>query len=152
MSADPAAMRHAVRRAIAAAMLASTMLAGHAVATAQPSTEESDTARTMDATYIAVPVVREGRLVNYLFVSVRVDIANGVDLWRTREKAHFLRDALVRAAHAGPLADAERDDRLNERAAVAAFRTAAREALGERAVRAVSILSVHSSRTQQARR
>ncbi|MBI1185980.1 MAG: hypothetical protein GC206_01330 [Alphaproteobacteria bacterium] len=133
-------------------MLASTMLAGHAVATAQPSTEESDTARTMDATYIAVPVVREGRLVNYLFVSVRVDIANGVDLWRTREKAHFLRDALVRAAHAGPLADAERDDRLNERAAVAAFRTAAREALGERAVRAVSILSVHSSRTQQARR
>mgnify|MGYP000998082687 CR=1 FL=1 len=28
-----------------------------------------------------------------------------VDLWRTREKAHFLRDALVRASHANDLSD-----------------------------------------------
>jgi len=145
-------MRHAVRRAIAAAMLASTMLAGHSAAVAQPSTQEADSGRTMDAAYIAVPVVRDGRLVNYLFVTVRVDIASGVDLWRTREKAHFLRDALVRAAHATPLASTERVDQLNEPAALRAFRGAAREALGERAVRSVSILQVHSSRTVQARR
>lgn len=140
-------MQHAVRRAIAAAMIASTMLAGHSAAFAQPSApQEAESARTMDAPYIAVPVVRDGRLVNYLFVSVRVDIANGVDLWRTRERAHFLRDALVRAAHATPLADPQHDDRLNQAAAIAAFRTAAAQALGPRAVRNIQILTVQSSR------
>ncbi|MGE0047281.1 MAG: hypothetical protein AB7J28_13950 [Hyphomonadaceae bacterium] len=136
-----------MRRAIAAALIASTMLAGLSAANAQPAANaEAESARTMDAPYIAVPVVRQGRLVNYLFVSVRVDIAPGVDLWRTRERAHFLRDALVRAAHQGQLAHATRDDQLNQPAAIAAFRTAAQSALGARAVRGVAIVSVQSSR------
>ncbi|MGE0828989.1 MAG: hypothetical protein AB7O04_06515 [Hyphomonadaceae bacterium] len=139
-------MKHAIRRAFAAALLASTLMAGHAAAFSEPAQESADSARSMDAPYIAVPVVREGRLVNYLFVSVRIDIANGVDLWRTRERAHFLRDALVRAAHRTALADPARDDRLNQPAAIAAFRAAAQEALGQRAVRGVSIQAVQSSR------
>ena len=76
-------------------------------------TEEgaATSARSMDAPYLAVPVVRDGQLVNYLFVSIRIEIAPGVDLWRTRERAHFLRDALVRASHANELADPERQQR-----------------------------------------
>jgi hypothetical protein len=100
----------------------------------------------MEAAYIAVPVVREGRLVNYLFVTLRIDIANGVDLWRTRERAHFLRDSLVRAAHRTDLVDPARDDQLNRPAALAVFRAAAQEALGARAVRAITIADVRSSR------
>jgi hypothetical protein len=134
-----------MRRAIAAALIASTLLAGHGVAFGQPSAE-AESARTMDATHIAVPVVRDGRLVNYLFVSVRIDVAPGVDLWSTRERAHFLRDALVRAAHSADLADPARDDRLNNAVATAAFRAAAQQALGQRAVRGVSIIEARSSR------
>jgi hypothetical protein len=139
--------KQSMSRAIAAALVASTLLAGHSVAFAQPSASESESVRAMDATYVAVPVVRGGRLVNYLFVSVRVDIANGVDLWRTRERAHFLRDSLVRAAHRGDLADPARDDGLNRPVALAAFSAAAQEALGPRAVRSVSIIEIRSSRS-----
>jgi hypothetical protein len=136
------------KRAIAAAMLASTMLAGLAnSASAQPAAQaEAGAARTMDAPYIAVPVVRNGVLVNYLFVSLRLDIDNSVDLWRTRERAHFLRDALVRAAHRTSLADPRRDDQLNQPLALQTFRAAAAEALGPRAVRNMTIVSSYSSR------
>ncbi len=136
-----------MKRAIIAALIASTMLTG--LASAQPAAhgDAVETSRTMDAPYIAVPIVREGRLVNYLFVSIRVEIAPGVDLWRTREKAHFLRDALVRAAHANALAAASDINALDEARAIQVFRTAAAQVLGERAVRGVTIISSYSNRS-----
>jgi hypothetical protein len=130
------------------------LLAGLANATgpgekakAKGETEEGAqlTSRSMDAPYLAVPVVRDGQLVNYLFVSIRIEISNAVDLWRTRERAHFLRDALVRASHAHDLADPEDNNTLNEARAVEVYRAAAIQALGERAVGSVSVVAAYSS-------
>ncbi|MGD9980093.1 MAG: hypothetical protein AB7H66_01865 [Hyphomonadaceae bacterium] len=145
--------QHAIARAIAAAMIASTLLAGLANASggekakAKGETEEGEqlSSRSMDAPYLAVPVVRDGVLVNYLFVSIRIEIANGVDLWRTRERAHFLRDALVRASHANDLADPSDSNALNEARAIEVYRAAAIQALGERAVGPVTIVATYSS-------
>lgn len=145
-----------MKRAVIMAMIASTLLAGLAngasatgPAAASKGGEGQDAsaaARSMDAPYLAVPVVRNGQLVNYLFVSARIEIAPTVDLWRTREKAHFLRDALVRASHANDLADAEDTDTLNEARAVEVYRAAAARALGEGIVTRVAIVASYSSR------
>ncbi|MEZ6021918.1 MAG: hypothetical protein R3C16_00500 [Hyphomonadaceae bacterium] len=144
-------------------MIASTLLAG--LAAAQPSggghgasssgghgssggeegEEPAASARSMDAPYLAVPVVRDGQLVNYLFVSIRIEISPNVDLWRTREQAHFLRDALVRASHSNDLADPVNSNLLNESRAIEVYRAAAIHALGERAIAGVSIVSSYSS-------
>jgi hypothetical protein len=150
--------RQAIARAIAAAMLASTLMAGlanasgggggHGEEKGEAAEGEGDPAlssRSMDAPYLAVPVVRNGTLVNYLFVSIRIEIAPSVDLWRTRERAHFLRDALVRASHANDLADPQNNNALNEARAIAVYRAAAIQALGERAVGAISIVATYSS-------
>lgn len=146
--------QHAVARAIAAAMIASTLLAGLANASgpAAKSEEKSEageggaaSGRTMDAPYLAVPVVRNGQLVNYLFVSIRIEIAQGVDLWRTREKAHFLRDALVRASHANDLVDPNDSNALNQARAIEVYRAAAIQALGENAVGPITIVATYSS-------
>jgi hypothetical protein len=99
----------------------------------------------MDAPYLAVPVVRDGQLVNYLFVSLRIEISPQVDLWRTREQAHFLRDALVRASHASDLADPNDNNTLNEARAIEVYRAAAVQALGERAVTGISVVATYSS-------
>lgn len=137
------------------AMIASTLMAGlsfgqeggHGSGNGASEGEDAAlSARTMDAPYLAVPVVRDGQLVNYLFVSVRVEVAQGVDLWRTRERAQFLRDALVRASHAHDLAAADDDNALNEARALEVYRAAAIQALGERAVGAISIVATYSSR------
>jgi hypothetical protein len=144
-----------MKRAVIMAMIASTLLAGLANSTAQASgpaakTEAGangpTTTRTMDAPYLAAPVVREGHLVNYLFISVRVEISSSVDLWRTREKAHFLRDALVRASHANDLSSAEDDNLVDEARAIEVYRAAAASVLGANAVSGVSIVAAYSSR------
>jgi hypothetical protein len=143
---------HAVARAVAAAMIASTLLAGLANASGGGEKEKakaeegpSASARSMDAPYLAVPVVRDGQLVNYLFVSLRIEISPSVDLWRTRERAHYLRDALVRASHSADLADPHDNNALNEARAIEVYRAAAIQALGERAVAGVSIVATYSS-------
>lgn len=141
-------------RAIAAAMIASTLLAGLANASGSPAKEKgkaeegaeaATSSRSMDAPYLAVPVMRDGVLVNYLFVSIRIEIAQGVDLWQTREKAHFLRDALVRASHANDLSDPQNNNALNEARAIQVYRAAAAQALGAQAVAGVSIVATYSS-------
>ena len=145
--------QHAVARAIAAAMIASTLLAGLANASGPSKAKEKGeaeggaqtTARSMDAPYLAVPVVRNGHLVNYLFVSIRIEIAQGVDLWRTRERAHFLRDALVRASHSNDLVDPNDSNVLNEARAIEVYRAAAIQALGETAVGPITIVATYSS-------
>jgi len=150
--------KHALARAMAAALIASTLLAGLANASgggghgaekekggAAGEEGAATTARSMDAPYLAVPVVRDGQLANYLFVSIRIEVAPGVDLWQTREKAHFLRDALVRASHANDLADPSDNNALNEARAIEVYRAAAIQALGAQAVGAISIVATYSS-------
>lgn len=142
-----------MKRAAVLALTASALVAGLAYASGPSGAEKAEqeetapgaSARSMDAPYLAVPVVRDGQLVNYLFVSVRIEISPSVDLWRTREQAHFLRDALVRASHANDLADPDDANTLNEAHAVEVYRAAAVEALGERAVAGVSIVAAFSS-------
>ncbi len=143
-----------MKNAIAAILIASTMAIGFANASGPPSKQKGGEAaaedpalssRSMDAPYLAVPVVRDGVLANYLFVSIRIEIAQGVDLWATRERAHFLRDALVRASHDHDLADPTDNNALNEARAIEVYRAAAVQALGERAVGGVSIVATYSS-------
>jgi len=145
-----------MKRAIAAAMIASTLLAGLSVARAEEHAKAgapaaghgesgADVSRSMDAPYLAVPVVRDGQLVNYLFVSIRIQISPHVDLWRTRERAQFLRDALVRASHANALADPNDTNALNQPLAIQVYRTAAIQTLGPQAVAGVTIVSTYSS-------
>jgi len=134
------------------AVVGSAVLASLAHASGPPAKEKAKTgeeeqlsSRSMDVPYLAVPVVRDEVLVNYLFVSVRIEIAQGVDLWRTREQAHFLRDALVRASHSEDLADPNDINLLNESRAVEVYRAAAIQALGERAISGVAIVASYSS-------
>ena len=145
-----------MKRAIAMALIASTLLAGLSNARAEEhrqaqapgaghGREGGDVTRTLAAPYLAVPVVRDGQLVNYLFVSIRIQIAPGVDLWRTRERAQFLRDALVRAGHANALADPNDINALNQPLAIQVYRQAAAQTLGAQAVAGVTIVSTYSS-------
>lgn len=147
-----------MKRAMIMALMASTLLAGLAnsgalasgpPAKAKEGGEQGETAtstRSMDAPYLAVPVIRDGQLANYLFVSIRIEITDRVDLWATREKAHFLRDALVRVSHSADLANREDVNVLDEARAIAAYRAAAIETLGERAVGPITIVASYSSR------
>ncbi|MDZ4776931.1 MAG: hypothetical protein SGJ23_09115 [Alphaproteobacteria bacterium] len=108
--------------------------------------EEAESARAVDVLNLVVPVVREGRLVNYVFVNARIMLSPGTDVWRARDKGHFLRDALLKAVHRQSIADSTRDDAINAPVTQTLIAGVAREILGANAVRSVEILSVSTLR------
>jgi len=99
-----------------------------------------DDGRGVEVPNLVVPVTRDGRLETYVFVSVRLHVAPGVDPWRVRGRAHYIRDAMVRAAHRDSLAGAE--TAFDRGKAESVWRAAANDAFGEDWVDAVYFLTV----------
>jgi hypothetical protein len=127
------------RRTALSAALAGLMSAGATgVAKAQP-TEASPGSRNIDLNSLAAPIRREQVLTGYMFLTVRTVVADGVDLWTVRERNHFLRDAFVRVCYRNRLIEAAQPTVLVEPLATNAFRAAAIEVLGARAVGSVAI-------------
>lgn len=118
--------------------------AAHAASGGDKPEGDGASERQMVSPNVVTPVVRDGKLVNYLFVTVRVDLSPKANVMKVRDRAHFLRDALLKAAHRNALGDPAREDKLNTPAAVAAFKIAAQQALGAANVKSVSIDGVDS--------
>ena len=72
------------------------------VAAADKVEEKGDVGQYVDLQPVGLPVVSNGRLVNYVFVYVRVNLTSAANVSRLREKEPFFRDALVRAGHRMP--------------------------------------------------
>lgn len=51
---------------------------------------------------VALPVVAEGRVVNYVFVTLRLGLSRNADSTKLRAMEPYFRDALVRAGHRTP--------------------------------------------------
>ena len=56
----------------------------------------------IDLSPIALPIVLNNRLINYVFVQVRINLSPAADVLKMREKEPWFRDALVRAGHRTP--------------------------------------------------
>ena len=56
----------------------------------------------VDLAQVGLPVVLDGRLVNYVFAQVRLNLRPGANPVQLRTKEPYFRDALVRAAHRAP--------------------------------------------------
>lgn len=94
----------------------------------------------VDVAPVAVPILADGRIVNYVFVALRVQLAARADAAKWRAKEPFFRDALARLCNrtsfAGPSDFVSVDaDRL-----VAAFQREA-VAIGGDSVKSVTLIS-----------
>ena len=89
-----------IRRAAASVVIllaiAGPVRASEKAAPATPSGQYVDLAP------VALPIVVEGQLINYVFVSTRLQLTASADAAKLRAKEPFFRDALVRAAHTTP--------------------------------------------------
>jgi hypothetical protein len=93
------------RRQILAA-LPLVLAAGAARASGAPEGGKEPAGQYVDLAPVALPIVLNGRLINYVFVQVRINLAPGADTLKTREKEPWFRDALVRAGHRTPFTKA----------------------------------------------
>ncbi len=102
--------------------------------------KEDPSARTIDILNLPFPVARQGRLVNYIFVSLQLTPAQGQDIWKLRERTHFLRDAYLKLVHIEDLSDPADPRKLDVARARARLLAATDAVLGRGVVLQVSVL------------
>ena len=95
--------------------------------------KDAEVARSIDLGGLAFPMFSEdGELKNYLFVNARMLVAPGKDQWKYREKAHTIRDGIIRAAHRISF-DLDGDyTKLDEQLAAKECIKAANDSIGEK--------------------
>ena len=62
---------------------------------------------------VGIPVMRDNRLVNYLFLSIRVNLTGKANEAKLRDMEPYFRDAIVRAASKTSFAQADNEDVLD---------------------------------------
>jgi hypothetical protein len=131
--------RHLILAVVAA--LAATPLAiaappakdAHAAEGEGGVADDKEIARSIDLSGLVFPVFDEkGKLKNYLFVSARMLAGPGKDVWKYREQQHFIRDAIVRAAHRTSFGLKGDVTKLDEKLAAAECIRIANETVGDR--------------------
>lgn len=103
-----------------AAGLAAAAAAASAHAAA-PETANADAAPSANITGVSLPVIADGRLRNYVFVSLKLNLKPGKPVEEVRAKEAYFRDAIVRTAHRAPFTLARDWNRLHEGAINAAM-------------------------------
>jgi len=115
------------------------MLAAAAPALASPppkekaeSPQDKEAGQSVEFTQLVFPVFNNtGKLENYLYVNARMKVGDGKDPWKYREKAHFIRDAVIRAAHKTSFNIKGDTKKLDEKLAAAECLKAANAVIGE---------------------
>jgi hypothetical protein len=97
---------------------------------------------------VALPIAVDGRLVNYVFASVRLNLAPNANLVKLREKEPFFRDALVRAGHRTPFTNPKDYTVLDGAKLSAALMRDAAAIAGPGMVKSVAITSQTPKRRQ----
>jgi hypothetical protein len=83
-------------------ILAACALALAGPAHAAEDAGKGDVGQYVELQPVGLPIVSHDRLVNYVFVYVRINLTSAANAAHWREKEPFFRDALVRAAHRTP--------------------------------------------------
>ena len=96
----------------------------------------------VDLAPVALPIVMRGLLINYVFVSVRIQLSALANTGKLRTKEPYFRDALVRAGHRAPYFTLDTDYTEIDQAKLRAVML--REAIaiaGAKEIKGVTVLS-----------
>jgi len=69
--------------------------------------EDKVVGQYVDIYPVAMPIVAEGRLINYVFVTMRIHLTQTADASKWRTKEPYFRDALARMGHRTSFANAK---------------------------------------------
>jgi hypothetical protein len=117
------------------------LVAGGAHAGDEKDKKSKEVGQYVDLQPVAMPIVVDGQLVNYVFVYVRVNLKAGADVTKVRDKEPFFRDALVRDAHRTPFVIPGDWQKVDEAKLVAAMTRDAAVITGPGIVSSVALTS-----------
>ncbi|MDQ3124589.1 MAG: hypothetical protein M3Q74_03190 [Pseudomonadota bacterium] len=124
------------RRDLIAATAALSAVASTAAAEDAPASGQS-----VSMPGVGLPIIAGGRLLNYVFVSLRLHLGGSATPETIRSKEAYLRDALVRAGHRTPFVVAGDLTRIDPAALSASLIRSASAIVGRGSVTRVEIIS-----------
>ena len=104
-------------------------------------TKKDEGGQYVNISPVALPIVVGGRVINYVFVQVRIDLTASANAVKIREREPYFRDALVRAAHRTPFTLAGDYTKIDEARLKASVMRDAATFAGPGAVRGVVIVN-----------
>ena len=125
-------------RALVLALVAFLALASSALAADQPVAPDD---HSVTLSPVAVPIIANGQVVNYVFVTAKVMLTARADEFTLRDKEPFFRDALVRAAYRTPFVVADDYNRVDDAKLKAALLRDASQIAGPGNVRGIAIVN-----------
>ena len=129
------------------ALLPALMFAGPAAAAggSGKAADKGGSPQYIDISPVALPVTIGSRVVNYIFVGVRLNLTAMANVQKLREREPFFRDALVRAGHRAPFTGKSDFTTVDvERLKAVMMKEAAR--LGAKDVQSVAVMSQTAKR------
>lgn len=109
-------------------------------AMAAPETSAPPKEAWVTMTGVGLPIIVDGRVINHVFVELKLYLKAGHPLEQVRAKDAHMRDALVRAGHANPFVLADNWNRVDERALAAAVMRIATQQLGSGIVTRIELV------------
>ena len=95
-----------IRRSLLLAFVVLTAAPALAAEPAKTGTgKDGPAGQYVDVSPVAIPILADGRLVNYVFVTFRVQLTAMADASKWRAKEPYFRDALARIGNRGSFAD-----------------------------------------------
>jgi hypothetical protein len=101
---------------------------------------KADVDQSVKLSPVALPIIVNGRLANYVFVTVKILLTPQADANALRDKEPYFRDALVRAGHRTPFVLASDYNHLDEARLKAAVYRDAVAIAGQRAIQGVQVV------------
>jgi len=119
----------------------STVLPSSALANDKKEGKEKENLQYVQVSSVALPVIVKGVVINYIFVSVRIDLTPSANSIKAREKEPYFRDAIVRAAYRSPFVKPGDYTHIDEAKLIASLTRDAQVITGPGVVKSVSIVS-----------
>ena len=110
-----------IRRALIAVLLSAVAAGPAAAAKTETPSKDAPIGQYVDVSPVAVPIVVEGQLVNYVFVTMRVNLTPSANASKWRGKEPYFRDALARLGGRGSFGDPKDYASVDAPRLVAAF-------------------------------
>jgi hypothetical protein len=122
-------------------LLALAVLLSASSALADEKKKKEEVGQNVSISPVSLPIVVDGKLINYIFVTVRLDLAPNANASKLREKEPYFRDALVRAGHRTPFTLPSDLTKIDEAKLKAAMMREATAIAGPGAVRSVTLIN-----------
>jgi hypothetical protein len=126
----------------AAALVVGGVLAAPGAALAAEGGEKDKAPQDfVDLLPVGLPVVVDGRLINYVFLTLRIRLSPKADVLKLRMKEPYFRDVLVRLGHRTPFTNPANYTTLDLPRLQQAFAREAATVAGPGVIRAIEIVS-----------